>query len=70
MNDKLELISNYDYSIKETDPELTEILDNFLSKQVFKESILTDKERLIVTLACLVTNQSIEIYENIVNKST
>ena len=66
MNDKLELISNYDYSIKETDPELTEILDNFLSKQVFKESILTDKERLIVTLACLVTNQSIELYENIV----
>lgn len=66
MNKKLELISNYDLALKETDPELTDILDNFLSKQVFKESILTDKERLIVTLACLVTNQSIELYDNIV----
>lgn len=66
MNKKLELISNYDPSLEETDPELTEILDNFLSKQVFKESILTDKERLIVTLACLVSNQSLNLYENIV----
>ena len=66
MNKKLELISNYDFSLKETDPELTDILDNFLSKQVFKESVLSDKERLIVTLACLVSNQSINLYENIV----
>ena len=66
MNKKLELISNYDFELKETDPELTEILDNFLSKQVFKESILSDKERLIVTLACLVSNQSVNLYEKMI----
>ncbi|MBE6486122.1 MAG: carboxymuconolactone decarboxylase [Methanosphaera stadtmanae] len=66
MNKKLELISNYDSSLKETDPELTLILDNFLLKQVFEESILSDKERLIVTLACLVSNQSLNLYENVV----
>ena len=60
---KLELISNYDSSLKENDPELADILDNFLSKQIIKESVLSDKERLMVTLACLISNQSIELYE-------
>lgn len=63
---KLELISNYDSSLKENDPELADILDNFLSKQIIKESILSDKERLMVTLACLISNQSIELYEKMI----
>lgn len=63
---KIELISNYDSSIKENDPELADILDNFLSKQILKESVLSDKERLMVTLACLISNQSIELYEKMI----
>ena len=43
MSKKLELISNVDYSLKDTDPDLTNILDNFLSKQVFENSILSDR---------------------------
>ena len=34
---KEELISNYNHNIKKYDPELSEILDNFISKQVLKE---------------------------------
>ncbi len=66
MNKKLELISNYNPSLRESDPELTDILDNFLSKQVFEESTLSDRERLMVTIACQIANQSIKLYENIV----
>lgn len=62
----LELISNYDSSLKENDPELADILDNFLAEQIIKESVLTDKERLMVTLACLISNQSIELYEKMI----
>lgn len=63
---KLELISKYDLSLKENDPDLAGILDNFLSKQIINESILTDKERLMVTLACLISNQSVELYEKMI----
>lgn len=66
---KEELISNYNHNIKKYDPELSEILDNFISKQVLKESILTDRERMLVTLACLISNQSPELYKSIVNAS-
>lgn len=69
MSKKLELISTVDSSLKDTDPDLTNILDNFLSKQVFKNSFLSDRERLIVTLACLVANQSTELYENMLKIS-
>lgn len=62
----LELISNYDSSLKENDPELADILDNFLAEQIIKESVLTDRERLMVTLACLISNQSIELYEKMI----
>lgn len=62
----LELISNYDSSLKDNDPELADILDNFLAEQIIKESVLTDRERLMVTLACLISNQSIELYEKMI----
>lgn len=62
----LELISKYDLSLKENDPELADILDNFLSKQIINDSILSDKERLMVTLASLVSNQSLELYEKMI----
>lgn len=66
MYENVEIISNIDSSLKETDPELTDILDNFLSKQVLNYSILSDHERLIVTISCLVTNQSVELYEKLI----
>ncbi|RAP44570.1 MAG: hypothetical protein BZ135_07985 [Methanosphaera sp. rholeuAM6] len=66
MDRNLEIISNIDSSLMETDPELVVILDNFISKQVLLNSILSDRERLLVSIACLVANQSVELYEKIV----
>lgn len=66
MNNYTEIISNINPKLEESDPELTEILDNFVSNQVLNESILSDRERLLVILACLVTNQSSELYEKMV----
>lgn len=64
-----ELMSTIDSSLEDTDPDLVCILDNFLSKQVLKNSSLTDRERMIVTIACLVSNQSVELYEKIIKIS-
>ena len=69
MNKDIEIISNINPELLESDPELTSILDNFLSKQVLKESVLSDRERLLVTIACLVANQSSELYEKMVKHS-
>lgn len=67
MDMKKDLISIYDSSIKDTDPDLAIILDNFISKQVLENSILSDRERIIVTLACLIANQSVNLYEKLLN---
>lgn len=69
MNENIEIISNLDSVLVETDPDLTGILDNFVSKQVLNESVLSDRERLIVVIACLVSNQSYNLYEKMIIKA-
>ena len=69
MNENIEIISTLDSVLVETDPDLTGILDNFVSKQVLNESVLSDMERLIVVIACLVSNQSYNLYEKMIIKA-
>ena len=69
MNENIEIISNLASVLVETDPDLTGILDNFVSKQVLNESVLSDRERLIVVIACLVSNQSYNLYEKMIIKA-
>lgn len=66
MNDNTENISNINPKLRDSDPELADILDNFFINQVLNENILSDRERLLVTIACLVSNQSLELYENMI----
>lgn len=66
MSDNLEIVSNLNPSLVDSDPDLVVILDSFFSRQVLEECVLSDKERLMVTLACLVSNQSLNLYEKMV----
>lgn len=62
-----DLIKEYNNELYDKDPELTEIIDNFLTNQVLKHSILSDKERCIVTIASLIANESIELYTDMMD---
>ncbi|OWT33307.1 hypothetical protein BGI41_03030 [Methanobrevibacter sp. 87.7] len=65
----MELISNYNPDLKYSDPELVEILDNFLLHDVFENCNLSTRSRLLVTLATLISNQSLNQYSEILIKS-
>ena len=65
----MELISNYNPDLKYSDPELVDILDNFLLYDVFENCTLSTRSRLLVTLATLIANQSLNQYSEILIKS-
>lgn len=69
MCDDNDLFSKINSDWRDTDPDLLIILDNFYSKQVLEECNLDKRERLLVTLACLVSNQSLNLYENMLKLS-
>ena len=60
-----EKISGIDKESKESDPELVEILDDFIEDEVIPESSLDDRRRFLVIIASILTNQSIKLYESI-----
>lgn len=64
---KNDLIKDFNKELNDNDPELTNIIDNFITRQVLEKSILSDKERYIVTIASLVANESTLLYENMLN---
>ncbi len=64
MNTNSELISQYDPELKETDPELVEILDNFITNQVDSQVNIDNKIKKLTILATLITNQSHSLYEH------
>lgn len=64
---KHELISDYNPKLKETDPELTRILDNFIENETLKKSTLNDRTRMLVILSTLIANQSTKLYEKILS---
>ena len=62
-----DLLREFNEELKCNDPELTNIIDSFTTKQVLKKSILSDKERYIVTIASLVANESTLLYKDMLN---
>ncbi|MBX7076897.1 MAG: carboxymuconolactone decarboxylase family protein [Methanobacteriaceae archaeon] len=58
-----ELLPNHESKLKETDPEFIEIYDNFAFDEVLEHSTLPKRSRMLVTLATLITNQSINEYK-------
>lgn len=69
MVSNIELISEYNPILKNTDPELVKILDNFLIENISKNNNLTDRTRLLVILATLIANGSQRQYQHILIKS-
>lgn len=61
MND---LFSNFG-RIKKNDPEFHEIFKNFTYDEVFDYSTLSEKESILVTLACLISCQSPKAFKKI-----
>lgn len=55
-----ELFGDTDFSAFATDSEFTDILNNFIFGDVFDHGRLTDKQRELITLVVLTTNQTLE----------
>ncbi|WP_455645500.1 carboxymuconolactone decarboxylase family protein [Methanosphaera sp.] len=56
-------LQNYNSTLEETDPELAEILRNFIYDEVEENSLLPDRSKMLIILATLITNQSMKLYE-------
>lgn len=57
-----ELFPNHKSVIKQTDPELIEIFDNWAFDEVLKHSVFNTKTRVLVTLAAMIGAQGISEY--------
>lgn len=55
-----ELFGDAKFSTAVTDPDLCNILNNFVFGEVFFHGILTDKQRELITLVVLTTNQNLD----------
>ncbi|WP_299523506.1 carboxymuconolactone decarboxylase family protein [uncultured Methanobrevibacter sp.] len=54
--------------MKNFDPDFTEIYDNFFTNEVLENSALPKRSRILISLASLITNHSINQYKEIANK--
>ncbi|OLN26363.1 carboxymuconolactone decarboxylase family protein [Desulfosporosinus metallidurans] len=54
-----ELFGDTDFSAFTTDPDFTDIMNNFIFGDVFYRGKLTDKQRELITLVVLTTNQTL-----------
>ncbi len=54
-----ELFGNHTGPLAETDPDIQEMLNNFIFGEVFYQGNLTDKLRELITLVVLATNQNL-----------
>lgn len=69
-NEIIEIISEYDLELKNTDPELVEIIDNLICVDLKDEYMkLSYDERMIVILTTLITNQSVDLYEKLLTQA-
>jgi 4-carboxymuconolactone decarboxylase len=57
------ILPNHKSTLKQTDPEFIELYDNFAFDEVLQHSTLTERNRMLITLATLITNQSINEYK-------
>lgn len=55
-----ELFGNVDTSAFETDPDFSDILNRFIFGEVFYHGTLDDKQRELITLVVLTTNQTLD----------
>lgn len=63
-------IFNKIYDInKYSDPEFSEILNQFINTQILKHIKLTDREITLTIIANLIANQSYELYQDILKES-
>lgn len=53
----------YESDLNKTDPEFMEIFNNFLFDEVQQNTDLPERSQMIITLATIITNQSIKEYE-------
>lgn len=58
-------LPNQKTSLEETDPELLEIMDNFIFDETQQHNTLTYRTTTLITLAALITNQSQQLYMKI-----
>lgn len=63
-----ELFANFG-RIEKNDPEFHEIFKNFAYGEVFEYSTLTEKESILVTLACLIACQSPKAFKKILTSA-
>lgn len=61
--------TNLDLTINETDPEFAEIFNNFLFDEVYEESNLPDRSKYLIILASLITNQSLNQYNEVLESA-
>ncbi len=54
-----ELFGDHQSPLAETDPDIQEMLNNFIFGDVFHQGELTDKSRELITIVILVTNQTL-----------
>ena len=58
-----QLFPGYESKVKETDPELIEIFDNFAFDEVLRHGSLDPKTRVMVILASTIASQALSEYE-------
>ncbi len=61
------LFPNYKSTLKNTDPELIEVFDNFAFDEVASHGKLDQKTKLMAVLACLIASQTISEYKIMVS---
>jgi 4-carboxymuconolactone decarboxylase len=62
-----ELFPNHKSTLKETDPELIEVFDNFAFDEVIAESKLDTKTRVMLILASIIGSQAVSEYRVMVD---
>ena len=63
LQNKEKFLPFYESELDSTDPEFMEIFNNFLFDEVQSNTNLSDKNKILVVLATLITNQSHKEYE-------
>jgi len=58
-----ELFPNHKSTLKETDPELIEVFDNFAFDEVLNYGVLDSRSRLIIVLGSMIASQTLSEYK-------
>ncbi|RAP53720.1 MAG: carboxymuconolactone decarboxylase, partial [Methanosphaera sp. rholeuAM270] len=57
------ILAYYESDLNRTDPEFMEIINNFIFDEIQMNTRLPERSQMLITLATLITNQSLKQYE-------